>query len=403
MKGGIVTFIGISNEAYNWVMNRIIYAWKDEELNYLEVSERILRKHIRELLTAEEFTFEILKLVLYRGYGKYYPEQRFIDVERANSKEEADKIEKEIREYNLAFYTHYREERCDTFQILRWIEKRIGEKFKDKYTESKDDPEIETWQWVMVVPYWRLIFEYKRVMIGKRLKEEKEQKEDNTGKTRLSEQMVIKKADQDHEVVVDKKKAEPIEFVFKKRTKDSESDIQVTEAESNLSKHVDSDMAVNSIVEEKVTEAKVEPIELYNYCNENIIRTEVQVNIKFENRTIPPPTLTKTEQGYELKSHDVVYQNLYLKKDEDDPVIVHPNEYTNVVRKVTREEIMEEECCHGEAMGNLETEKNNPEMLGGDKSLKKFLKNISQERKQSLYIFHKELNENNSSNHLLSR
>jgi hypothetical protein len=43
-----------------------------------------------------------------------------------------------------------------------------------KYTENDDNPAIEVWRWVLVVPWWRVIFECKRHMID--LKEKEEEK-----------------------------------------------------------------------------------------------------------------------------------------------------------------------------------------------------------------------------------
>jgi hypothetical protein len=60
-----------------------------------------------------------------------------------------------------------------------------------------------------------------------------------------------------------------------------------------------------------------------------------------------------------------------LKKDQDDPIVIIPKELVNIQKKVSKEEILEEKCCHGEAMGNFINEEN--KMIGGDKSLKTFL------------------------------
>jgi hypothetical protein len=43
------------------------------------IGKRLLKKHINQLLTAEQFTIKILSDIFYRGYGEYYFKQRMID------------------------------------------------------------------------------------------------------------------------------------------------------------------------------------------------------------------------------------------------------------------------------------------------------------------------------------
>jgi hypothetical protein len=103
-------------------------------------------------------------------------------------------------------------------------------------------------------------------------------------------------------------------------------------------------------------------------------KTNLSTNIDFKkNEIIPPPILVKDEQGSRLESQNVVYQNIYLSRDEDDPVIVKPAEYVSVEKKTRKEDKLEEQCCHGEAISDLQIN-DKSEMLEGDKSLKNYLK-----------------------------
>jgi hypothetical protein len=134
---------------------------------------------------------------------------------------------------------------------------------------------------------------------------------------------------------------------------------------------------------------------LKDKCEQNNNERNIEVNVIFNGKeVIPPPVLTKTEDGYKVDSQNEIYSNLYLKKDADDPVILVPKELVNIPKKISKEEELEEKCCHGEAIGN-NLYKNEDKMLGGDKSLKTFLaesKNISEEAivKRKSFIENKE-------------
>jgi hypothetical protein len=69
-----------------------------------------------------------------------------------------------------------------------------------------------------------------------------------------------------------------------------------------------------------------------------------------------------------LESKDKLCQKIFFKKDEYGPVIKTFNNFEFVQKKVTKEERMEEEFSHGEAMGQMESSIND-EILDGDKSL----------------------------------
>jgi hypothetical protein len=84
------------------------------------------------------------------------------------------------------------------------------------------------------------------------------------------------------------------------------------------------------------------------------------------------PTLVKDEKSYKMTTTDETCKKLFLKVDEDDPVIKMSDSCESVVKKVSKELEMEEIVCHGEVMEQVEDIVSN-EMLGGDKSLKAIL------------------------------
>jgi hypothetical protein len=61
----------------------------------------------------------------------------------------------------------------ETIDLISEIETKLAIEEKKKYCESDDDPPVEVWKWCVVVPWWRIIFEYKRF----KLDEEKSLKE----------------------------------------------------------------------------------------------------------------------------------------------------------------------------------------------------------------------------------
>jgi hypothetical protein len=70
-----------------------------------------------------------------------------------------------------------------------------------------------------------------------------------------------------------------------------------------------------------------------------------------------------------------------LTKDEDDPEFAIPQEFVKVKKDVTEEDLIEEQCCHGEAMGDFQEDEN---MLNSDKSLKAELAKARQEMKKPI-------------------
>jgi hypothetical protein len=294
------------------------------------------------LMTAQRFTIEILSAVFYRGYGEYYFKRRFIELEKyreAGKSNIVERIEKDIIDWNNCWYVkrnpeEYGEAKNAAIEIitqvgdeLSWFLRKIN------YTEDVNDPQMEVWRFgYPIVPYWRLMFEYKRMLIDKRLEEEK-----NSPVKTITE--VTTKVEEKSITKVDKSKPPAINFEMK--GKGVKKDIKVI----------------------------IDPV---------------------KEEIIPPPNLIKNEEGYKVESQNETYTNIYLKVDPDDPVIEIPKIFINVQKKQSKEEILEEQCCHGEAMRNSPEEKN-VEMLGGDLSLKTYLsdsKNISEEAvvKRSSYI-----------------
>jgi hypothetical protein len=117
-----------------------------------------------------------LKKVFYRGYGKYYFERRLKDVENAKSEKEANEICGEIYRWRRVWYKEQEGTIHETLTMIKQIGEMIISGSKGRYTDD-DNPDVEVCRLILIVPYWRIMFEYKRIMIDKRLEKEKLEKE----------------------------------------------------------------------------------------------------------------------------------------------------------------------------------------------------------------------------------
>jgi hypothetical protein len=78
----------------------------------------------------------------------------------------------------------------------------------------------------------------------------------------------------------------------------------------------------------------------------------------------PEPEIIKEDGEYRI-IRKISLTETQLKLDEDDPIVPIPKDLSCPEKKVTKEEIIEELCCHGEAMGTL-TDAFEGEMVGAN-------------------------------------
>jgi hypothetical protein len=247
------------------------------------IGKRLLEKHINQLLTAEQFTINILSDAFYRRYGEYYFKRRMIDWGNEKHPGRNEKIFNEIYRWHFTWYKckYYYKIRNGCYEVINEVRRKIENEKKLKYMEDIDDLQVEIWRWNLVVPFWRLMFEYKRILIDRRLEEEKK-----AAKSAVAEVVKQVPVEEKKLVTVDKSKPLPVNFEIKGRTIKREINV------------------------------KPEPL---------------------QNEIIPPPILTETEDGYKVESENEVYSNLYLRKDQDDPEVAMPKKFVNILKKTSKE------------------------------------------------------------------
>jgi hypothetical protein len=77
---------------------------------------------------------------------------------------------------------------------------------------------------------------------------------------------------------------------------------------------------------------------------------------------IPEPEIVKEEGEYKIVRRTALTET-QLKLDEDDPIVPIPKDISCPEKKISKEDIIEELCYHGEAMGSL-TDAFEGEMVG---------------------------------------
>jgi hypothetical protein len=181
-----------------------------------------------------------------------------------------------------------------------------------------------------VVPWWRIIFEYKRFKLD----------EEN----RLKNAMVLEK-----EVINQKPLKEEIR---KENTKEKE--IMAAEIiTTNVKKE-----PINIVLKwDKKRDIKVKPTKKVDDYEE-----------------VPEPEIIKENGEYKVIK-GTPDSEIQLEIRKVDPVITIPKDLSCPEDKISEEEAIEELCCHGDAMGNL-TDTFDGKMVGGDMALKvKILRN----------------------------
>jgi hypothetical protein len=88
-----------------------------------------------------------------------------------------------------------------------------------------------------------------------------------------------------------------------------------------------------------------------------------------DQEVVPLPMLVKEENTYKIVTQNETSKKIFLKENEDDPVIKPCDKFEIVEKKTLEKDEMEERFCHGEAMGQL-NDVIDDDMLSRDKSLK---------------------------------
>jgi hypothetical protein len=193
-------------------------ALREWEPDIPRISSRRLKRRINEMMSAEQFTAKILYEVFYYGFGDYYFKKRFEDIENIGKEYLKYQIEEEIYRWHKVFYRFdgYDKVRADCYDIIQQVKDKLqiqeAEKKKIVYCEDENDPKFEFLGMFLRVPWWRILFEYRRMNIDKRLEEEK----------KITIAPVVQnnsKIEKKNEITVDKSKPVSIDFVFNGKDK----------------------------------------------------------------------------------------------------------------------------------------------------------------------------------------
>jgi hypothetical protein len=220
---------------WSMICDNIFEAFKKEEENRNwepKVSRvgKFMKKNKRKMMSAEWFTAYILIEVFFMGYGEYYFKQRCKDYFNAKSIVEAVKIDTEIWNWLTVWYGKCKDAREEALQLINDIGDELQESTSNKvvFNDDKNDPEVEVWRWNLYVPVWRIMFEYKRVLIDRRIEEEKRAGivEKINENVKICEAKTCIKSEE-KKVTVDRKKPVPIEFKFNCKKETYENNIVV--------------------------------------------------------------------------------------------------------------------------------------------------------------------------------
>jgi hypothetical protein len=130
---------------------------------FKEVEERKLWepkvKRIKNMISPEEFVINILKEVFYRGFGEYYFNQKcelYMKLMDEGAMKRANQIEKELFDWKRTWYGKHKTAKNEALYLIEEIEEKLEKrhkKEKSKFSDDKDNPEVEVWKWVLTVPW----------------------------------------------------------------------------------------------------------------------------------------------------------------------------------------------------------------------------------------------------------
>jgi hypothetical protein len=167
----------ITNEYYT-IMSQLLYKTKGwtEDCDCEDEVDFPVPKLSELLVTSEEFLIKQLLEVLWRSEGKLFFNERYERIlylqESKNNLGEAAQLEEEI--FFMLKHRNNMDDICETVQesllLIKMIREALEEESDNYYQDDESDPEVEIWKWILVVPWWRIIFEYKRFKLDQEAK-----------------------------------------------------------------------------------------------------------------------------------------------------------------------------------------------------------------------------------------
>jgi hypothetical protein len=143
---------------------------------------------------------KILMEVFYRGYGIYYFDdccKECIELETKGKRFEAVLLRDRMRGLISCreVLTKYELAVSKALKIIKKIETNINEGLKITYHDDDDNPKVEAWRWILVVPWRRIIFEQKRQALDnqKKVEEDKHTEKVNEKKEQVLAEVKISK------------------------------------------------------------------------------------------------------------------------------------------------------------------------------------------------------------------
>jgi hypothetical protein len=131
---------------------------------------------------------------LYRGYNVYYFDdccEEIIGLENegsVESKRKAKVLNQTMKNwlFKKENYHTYIIEIVDALDIIKVINEKLNETVILEYYDDETNPKVEVWEWILVVPWWSIIIEQKRIALDS-------QKKDIFEKTTVKEKKEIMK------------------------------------------------------------------------------------------------------------------------------------------------------------------------------------------------------------------
>jgi hypothetical protein len=123
------------------------------------------------------------------------------------------------------------------------------------------------------------------------------------------------------------------------------------------------------VLETGVVESKKKEPLIFTFGTSNKKSIEVVVKKKVDDlEIIPDPEIIKENGEYKVLEK-IPLTEVQIELQKDDPVIPIPADLSSPEKKVSKEDVIEDLCCHAEAMGIL-VDAFGEKMVGGDLSLK---------------------------------
>jgi hypothetical protein len=260
-------------------------------------------------------------------------------MDEEKNKREINRITEEV-DYDLnkiCYINKYYKQINEASIILNEVDRKIEEFYPEKqYFVDTENPEIEVWEWILV-PWWKISFEYKSNMIDLREREKKEA-EEKAKFEKVSEDKAVEN--------IENSKFEEAKVM--KETKDT------SQANQDQEKVIEKSPQRNFIYES-------------SNCKNINMKSCNKVNPK---EIIPDPIIQKEENASLTAIKQSREHELGILLNEDDQKIAISTIFKSPIeKKESEEKIMEEKCSHGEAIETLK-DSMDENMLDEDYSLK---------------------------------